>query len=102
MTGENLAGKKAVVSGWGSLDETGGHPDVLHKVEVPVITNKKCDDDYSDYWYDITSSMICAGETNGQIDACQGDSGGNKNLSFALQYTFIPFTFNKTYDMSIS
>ena len=40
MTGDKLVGKKAVVSGWGRLNETGGSPDVLHKVEVPVITNK--------------------------------------------------------------
>lgn len=96
MTGENLAGKKAVVSGWGSLDETGGHPDVLHKVEVPVITNKKCNQDYSDVVFsEITSSMICAGDTtNGQIDACHGDSGGNNNLSFAFQYSFISFNLS--------
>ena len=90
MIGDKLAGKKAIVSGWGKLNENGVSPDVLHKVEVPVITSKKCDQYYSDSWYDITSSMICAGETNGQIDSCQGDSGGNTNLSFALKYTFIP------------
>ena len=89
MKGEKLAGKKAVVSGWGRLEEWGSSPDVLHKVEMPVITNKKCNQEYSDVVNaEITSSMICAGDTtNGQIDACHGDSGGNNNLSFAFQYT---------------
>ena len=95
MTGDKLVGKKAVVSGWGRLDEIGGSPNVLHKVEVPVITNKQCDQDYSDYWYEITSSMICAGETDGKIDACQGDSGGNKNISFTLQHTYILYQILK-------
>ena len=78
MTGDKLVGKKAVVSGWGKLSENGATAAKLHKVEVPVMTNKKCLSDYTNTYYDITSSMICAGQSKGQIDACQGDSGGKQ------------------------
>ena len=76
MTGDKLVGKKATVSGWGRLSSSGSSPDKLHHVKVPVMTNRQCLSDYSDTFYDVTSSMICAGQAGGGIDACQGDSGG--------------------------
>merc|ERR1712083_859099 len=60
------------VTGWGKLAEGGSSPDLLHKVEVPVVTNQQCQTTY----FSLTDDMICAGYTNGGMDAFQGDSGG--------------------------
>ena len=67
-----LGGRTLTVSGWGALSEGGGSPTVLHKVNVPGMTNSQC----NNYYSGITSSMICAGQAGGGVDSCQGDSGG--------------------------
>ena len=81
MTDEMLDGEILTVSGWGLLKEGGMRPYVLHKVNVPAMSNDKC----KDIGYEIqklhekgglTASMLCAGQIKGGIDACQGDSGG--------------------------
>ena len=61
------------VAGWGVLDyATGEFPEVLQKIEVPVI-----DDDLCYSWIEITKDItFCAGYDDGKMDACQGDSGG--------------------------
>jgi trypsin len=64
----------ALVSGWGTLTAGGSLPDVLHKVEVPVVTDAKCRQAYGAS--EIFDSMICAGLDAGGKDSCQGDSGG--------------------------
>ena len=68
-----LRGKTLTVSGWGRLTEGGSIPTVLHSVDVPGMTNARCNNDYPGK---ITASMLCAGQPSGGIDACQGDSGG--------------------------
>ena len=72
-----LDGKTLTVSGWGALSEGGGSPSVLHKVDVPGMTNSRC----NSYYSGITNSMLCAGQASGGIDSCQGDSGGDKYFS---------------------
>lgn len=75
-----LVGKKAVVSGWGTLP-SGNQAVVLNSVSVPVISNKQCRNLYAPYYGPkaIISAMLCAGSVkNGGIDACSGDSGGNE------------------------
>ena len=71
--GDFLAGKTMTVSGWGALSEGGGSPTVLHSVDVPGITNDQCNNNYPG---SITNVMLCAGQSSGGIDSCQGDSGG--------------------------
>ena len=53
----------------------GSFPDNLQWVEVPLVTNAQCFQNYNGY-IGITSSMICAGYPEGGKDSCQGDSGG--------------------------
>ena len=48
-------------------------PKDLQWVQVPPITNEKCQKSYGNI---ITDSMICAGLEDGGKDSCQGDSGG--------------------------
>jgi trypsin len=64
------AGSRAMVSGWGTVS-SGGSPDLLQSVVVPVVSDADCDDAYGGIDAD---TMICAGEAG--MDSCQGDSGG--------------------------
>ena len=81
LGGDFLAGKNMTVSGWGVLSENGESPTVLHSVNVPGITNLQCNNDYKDSVWNvtITKDMLCAGESDGGVDACQGDSGGKSS-----------------------
>jgi len=63
-----------VVSGWGRLSSGGRLPDILQKVQIPVVDDAKCQRQYPDEL--IAPSMICAGLDAGGKDSCQGDSGG--------------------------
>ncbi|MBV7327363.1 serine protease [Chloroflexi bacterium TSY] len=65
----------AYVLGWGRTDET-RRVDVLHQVDVPLVSNEKCNASYEALGYSITENMICAGYDAGGKDACFGDSGG--------------------------
>jgi len=73
FAGDFLAGKTLTVSGWGSLASGQLGPSVLHKVNVPGMTQEQCKANYPGK---ITSDMLCAGVPQGGIDSCQGDSGG--------------------------
>lgn len=73
-TGEySVAGDMSRVIGWGATREGGRGSDVLLEVDVPLMTNSKCNSQYNG---GILDSMICAGYDQGGKDACQGDSGG--------------------------
>ena len=85
LGGNFLAGKILTASGWGTLSSGGSAPSVLHKVDVPGITNVVCQQKYGSS--SITSSMLCAGNVvNGGIDSCQGDSGGRIIFILLLRY----------------
>lgn len=72
-------GTDARTSGWGALSQGGSPPEILQVVTVPIVSNDICGDAY-EQMNPITDGMICAGllEEGGR-DACQGDSGNNKN-----------------------
>jgi trypsin len=62
---------ECTVTGWGTLSAGGSTPDVLMKVDVPVVSDGTCKLEYP---FSIADSMLCAGEQG--KDSCQGDSGG--------------------------
>lgn len=66
----------ADLAGWGTLEwGTNQFPTILQAVEVPTMTNARCQEIYSGESYEpIFESNVCAGEPG--RDACQGDSGG--------------------------
>ncbi|HEY9828018.1 MAG TPA: serine protease [Stenomitos sp.] len=61
--------------GWGRLTEGGITPIDLRQVDVPVVSNTKCNQPIS-YGGAVTKRMLCAGFDAGGKDSCQGDSGG--------------------------
>ncbi|RYZ83326.1 MAG: serine protease [Proteobacteria bacterium] len=65
----------ATVAGWGFTKDTSYTiPDILQKVEVPLVAQDVCNKAYNG---NITDRMICAGYVDvGGKDSCQGDSGG--------------------------
>jgi len=65
------SGTDVTVMGWGTTSSNGPSSDILLEVEVDVVTNNSCNDDYDGL---ITDTMICAARQN--KDSCQGDSGG--------------------------
>ncbi|XP_067831394.1 trypsin-like isoform X2 [Heptranchias perlo] len=67
-------GSMCVVSGYGNLLSSGTqYPNNLQCVDVPILSSTVCEASYPGM---ITSTMMCAGYTQGGKDACQGDSGG--------------------------
>ncbi|KAH8336749.1 trypsin zeta [Drosophila kikkawai] len=75
-----LPGAISKISGWGTTSSGGTASDVLLAVDVPIVSNEVCNQDYEDFGdetYQITKEMLCAGKRGvGGADACQGDSGG--------------------------
>ena len=66
------------VAGWGATSEGGPTSNVLHSVDLTLLTNAQCEI-YGDgvYLGALVDSMICAiGDLDGGEDSCQGDSGG--------------------------
>ncbi|CAG08915.1 unnamed protein product, partial [Tetraodon nigroviridis] len=73
---EPPGGTQCWISGWGYTQPEGVHsPDTLKEAPVPIISTKRCNSSCM-YNGEITSRMLCAGYTEGKVDACQGDSGG--------------------------
>ncbi|XP_071768959.1 transmembrane protease serine 5 [Centroberyx gerrardi] len=69
-------GMQCWISGWGYTQPDDVHiPDTLKEAPVPLISTKKCNSSCM-YNGEITPRMLCAGYTEGKVDACQGDSGG--------------------------
>ncbi|XP_004522954.1 trypsin 3A1 [Ceratitis capitata] len=66
---------KLFVSGWGLTSETGYVSAMLNYVDVNLIRQETCVQNYK-YVVPITTEMFCAGYRNGGKDSCQGDSGG--------------------------
>lgn len=74
---------QATVAGWGGRTgyganggETSDFPDILHQVDLRLMTNQQCNDILD---YDIplvNDNMICAAIPEGGKGSCQGDSGG--------------------------
>ena len=75
---DTFVGDVATVSGWGDTEDGGDDSNVLLEVNVTVISNKECRNDYktNSLNLNITDNMICADVAGGGKDACNGDSGG--------------------------
>lgn len=61
------------IAGWGATVSGGSQQQYLRKAQLPPVADSTCQQTYTDL---VPSDMICAGYTQGGVDACQGDSGG--------------------------
>lgn len=70
------AGTPATITGWGTTDVSGASSLDLQRADVRILTAPGAPDcgAYGDLF--DPASQICAGEFDGGVDACQGDSGG--------------------------
>jgi secreted trypsin-like serine protease len=66
-------GAPATILGWGSTRDGGSSSDVLREAQVPILPDESCGGVYSGW---DSAIMVCAGYSQGGVDACQGDSGG--------------------------
>jgi secreted trypsin-like serine protease len=70
-------GTNARALGWGQdAFFVGQSPDMLHEVDVPVVSDEDCSRSYTVQGGFDAATMLCAGEQVGGKDTCQGDSGG--------------------------
>ncbi|XP_023325019.1 cationic trypsin [Eurytemora carolleeae] len=68
---------QCVISGWGKTDPSGPvRPDCLRAATIPIINQDKCEKMYTYFSQGVLKNMVCAGYTEGGVDACKGDSGG--------------------------
>lgn len=65
------------LSGWGSMSTTftPEYPDVLRKVDLPLVPYNKCHALW-DFESVLVESNVCAGPIDGSKSACSADSGG--------------------------
>lgn len=66
---------EATIVGWGVTTD-GTAADDLQEAQVPMVSQETCRMFYGSYGVSILSSMVCAGDATGSVDACVGDSGG--------------------------
>ncbi len=70
----------ATASGWGDVNQAPQHvasyPASLRAVQMPLVSESTCEEQYATIEQPITSSMICAGGGRSHVDTCYGDSGG--------------------------
>lgn len=87
-TQDPQVGYYATATGWGATFEGGSSSDNLLEVDVPIVSNDKCDKAYGN----IEITQICAGFEQGGKDACQGDSGGPLFVESNGSYKLIGIT----------
>jgi secreted trypsin-like serine protease len=84
-------GRTATVIGWGATNVVAGQiglaSDQLLEVQVPIRTDAECAQSYPLDWEGDT--MMCAGETGGGKDSCNGDSGGPLFVPNASNQLFV-------------
>ena len=68
-------GYQAIVSGWGTTSSGGDVSNYLQYVDVNILSNDMCKNDYGYSPDQITDHMLCANVEGGGKDSCQGDSG---------------------------
>ncbi|RMZ99975.1 Serine ase stubble [Brachionus plicatilis] len=75
----NLTNQDGIATGWGSLLSGGALSRYLMEVQLPILNDTRCKDKFNGV---ETTTVICAGDYNLNLDTCQGDSGGPLVVSY--------------------
>ncbi|CAG2177215.1 unnamed protein product, partial [Oppiella nova] len=75
---DDLSDRNATITGWGRLSEGGERAAVLKEANVPIVSNKRCEEMFKSVGRHeaIPEILMCAGYDKGGPDSCNGDSGG--------------------------
>lgn len=78
---QNFVDYQPFVAGWGRLEEGGKSSNILQYLQLPVLPNEECREQYKNQGklisdVQFSDVILCAGQLAGGQDSCQGDSGG--------------------------
>jgi secreted trypsin-like serine protease len=72
-----VGGVNGKVMGWGKTSSSrNSASNELQEASLPVVQKQQCDRAFEDDGFIIGRHMFCAGNGTGDVDVCNGDSGG--------------------------
>lgn len=71
----HLAGRTAVVAGWGAQTYGGKMSRTLQEVLLPILSPEECSESFAGLMT-LDNTTFCAGAEGSKKDSCTGDSGG--------------------------